>query len=152
MSEENKNERIQAIEERVKYAEKKIRADREEMKKKAVTISLELLKGVEYKEEFPVKLVNGTIGLLTIRPLSEGEVIEIFSKMGMDRINKLGKEGSIEDYEFFWHLCSTSSGIPIDLIKKTFAMGESAVVGERVLELSGFSDNTEKELESFPEK
>mgnify|MGYP006909287365 CR=1 FL=1 len=151
---ENKSneERIQAIENRVENARQKIVADRAEMRKKAVAVSLELLNGIEYKEDFPVKFINGTIGLLVIRPLAEGEIIEIFSKMGMDRINRMGKSGTIEDYEFFWHLCSASTGFPIELIKKTFAMGESAVVGERILEMSGFSEKSEENMESFPEK
>ena len=44
------------------------------MKLKAVKITEKLLKGTTLIEEVPVKLIGGTIGLLTIRALGEGEI------------------------------------------------------------------------------
>lgn len=139
---------------RVEDARNKIQAEREEMKKGATKISAQMLKGITYEEEYPVKLIGGSVGLLTIRPLAEGEIIQIFSEIGIDRLNKMGTSDQlkVEDYEFFWSVVSASSGIPRDLIKKTFAVGESSIVGQHILEMSGFGANAGDKIERFPSK
>jgi len=149
MSNENKNT---AMAERVEAAKKKIIAEREEMKKGAVKLTAKLLKGIKYEEDFPVKLVDGTRGLLTIRPLAEEEMITIFDQLGGERMQNMGSSDglSLEDYEFFWAVVSISSGMDTKLIRSTFAMGESAVVGQRILEISGMVDGASDQVETFP--
>ena len=139
---------------RVEDAKAKIQAERDELRKGASKISAQMLKGITYEEEYPVKLVGGNVGLLTIRPLAEGEIIQIFSEIGIDRLNKMGASDQlkVEDYEFFWSVVSASSGIPKDLIKKTFAVGESSIVGQHILEMSGFGANAGDKIEKFPSK
>ena len=150
-NEENKNT---AMAERVEAAKRKIIAEREEMKKGAVKLTAKLLKGIRYNEDFPVKLIDGTRGLLSIRPLAEEEMVTIFDRLGVDRVSNMGKgDGlSLDDYEFFWTVVAVSSGIDIDLIKQTFSMGESAAAGQRILEISGMVESAPDEVERFPEK
>lgn len=137
---------------RVEEAKQKIMLEREAMRKEGTKISAKMLQGITYDEEYPVKLIGGKIGLLTIRPLAEGEIIQIFSEIGVDRLNQMGQSDQlkVEDYEFFWSVVSASSGIPKDLIKKTFAVGESSIVGQHILEMSGFGANAGDKIEKFP--
>jgi predicted Holliday junction resolvase-like endonuclease len=139
---------------RVEEAKQKIQAERELMRKEGTKISAKMLQGITYEEEYPVKLIGGNVGLLVIRPLAEGEIIQIFSEIGIDRLNKMGTSDQlkVEDYEFFWSVVSASSGIPKDLIKKTFAVGESSIVGQHILEMSGFGANAGDKMERFPSK
>ncbi len=151
--EEMEAKRIEDARLRVEEAKKTYLERKSKYKGKAFKITQELLEGIDMKDVVYVKLINGEIGELIIRPLAEGEVIHIFSEVGFDRIEELGQGGfSIEDYEFFWSVVSVSSGIPKELIKKTFAVGESALVGNKILELSGFAEGTVEEIESFPEE
>lgn len=136
---------------RVEQAKKKILQEREDMKKGAIKLTAKLLKGIKYEEEFPVKLVNGQIGLITIRPLAEEEMITIFDDLGLDRVSNMGQGSglSLEDYEFFWSVVAASSGFDKKIIKTTFAMGESAAVGQRILEISGMIETAPDEVEKF---
>ena len=140
------------MENRVEAARRSIVAEREEMKKNAPKLTKKLLQGVEYEEDFPVKLANGDVGLLTIRAMAEGELVSVFSDMGLERLGNLGQntELSVEDYDFFWSVVSASSGLPKELIKRTFAMGESSIVGQRILEISVFGANSGEQVEKFP--
>ena len=150
-NEKNKNT---AMAERVEAAKNKVIAEREAMKKGAIKITAKLLKGIIYEEDFPIKLVNGDVGLITLRPLAEEEMVQIFEQLGTERIEKMGKSNSltIEDYEFFWAIVAVSTGLDKNLIKKTFAMGESAVAGQRIMELSGMVESSGTDVERFPEK
>jgi hypothetical protein len=143
-----------AMTQRVEEAKRKILEERDAMRKGATKISAQMLKGITYEEEYPIKLIGGNVGLLTIRPLAEGEIIQIFSDIGIDRLNAMGQSDqlNVEDYEFFWSVVSASSGIEKDLIKKTFAVGESSIVGQHILEMSGFGANAGDKLEKFPIK
>jgi len=135
---------------RVEEARKKIMAEREEFKKKAPKITQQLLKGIEYKEDVVVKLKDDSYGVLTISALGEGEVLDIMNKFGIGRLSKMGEDDiNIENFEFFWNLIEASSGLPKKAIKTNFAIGESPIVGMRILEISGFGRNVEKETESF---
>ena len=146
-------EKLEATRLRVEEAKKIYLERKSKYKGKSLQITRELLEGIDTHDTVYVKLINGEIGELVIRPLAEGEVIEIFSEVGFDRIEELGQgDFAIEDYEFFWSVVSISTGIPKDLIKKTFAIGESALVGNKILELSGFAEDVPEEIESFPEK
>jgi len=146
-------EKLEAAKARVEEAKKIYLERRSKYKGKALQITHELLEGIDVHDTVYVKLINGEIGELLIRPLAEGEVIQIFSEVGFDRIEELGQgEFDIKDYEFFWSVVSVSTGIPKDLIKKTFAIGESALVGNKILELSGFAEGVPEEIEFFPEK
>jgi hypothetical protein len=141
-----------AMAKRVEEAKTKIIADREAMKKGAVKITAKLLKGVSYTEQFPVRLVNGTVGLITIRPLAEEEMITVFDQLGVERMQNMGgSDGlSLDDYEFFWTIVSIASKLDKKLIKQTFAMGESAAAGQRILEISGMIDSAGTDVERFP--
>ncbi len=146
-------ERLEAAKLRVEEAKQEYLDRRKKHKGKALKITRELLGGIDIKDVVYVKLVNGEFGELEIRPLAEGEIIQIFSDIGFDKIEQIGQgEFSIQDYEFFWSVVSASTGIPKELIRKTFAIGESALVGNRILELSGFAEGTAEEIESFPKK
>lgn len=140
------------MEDRVEDARKKIVAEREAMRLNAPKLTKQMLQGVEYEEDFPVKLANGEVGLLTIRAMAEGELVEVFADMGLERLGNLGQssELSVEDYDFFWSVVAASTGYPKSLIKRTFAMGESSIVGQRILEISGFGANTGDQVEKFP--
>ena len=148
--EQDKRRKAQAA--RVEEARAKMFAEREELKKRATKITAKMLKGVAYHEDYPVKLINGTVGLLQITPLAEGQIIQIFSEIGLDRLSALGESEQLDlkDYEFFWSVVSASSGLDQELIKKTFAVGESSIVGQRILEMSGFTAGAGEELENFP--
>jgi len=124
---------------------------KEKFKGKAIKISEEILKGIEYTELAYVKLVNGQMGEIDIRPLAEGECMAIFAEVGLDVVETIGSGefNNIEDYMFFWSVVSQSTGLPIDLIKKSFAVGESAILAVRILEMSGLSETAETEVEDF---
>jgi len=149
---DNKSPKVEAMEDRVDAARNKIIAEREAMRVNAPKLTKQMLQGVEYEEEFPVKLANGDVGLLTIRAMAEGELVEVFADMGLERLGNLGQnsELSVEDYDFFWSVVAASSGYPKALIKRSFAMGESSIVGQRILEISGFGANTGDQVEKFP--
>jgi|SaaInl8_200m_RNA_FD_contig_21_933352_length_648_multi_5_in_0_out_0_1 hypothetical protein len=140
--------------ERVEAARKKILEDRRGLVESSPKISKQLLEGVEYTEEIVVKLKDGSYGVLDISCLSEGELLEAFTVLGLDKLDGLGNaedesKFSVDDYKFFWKLISLATDLDVKLISKTFAMGESSMVGQRILEISGASgDNVEK----FPEK
>ncbi len=145
--------RLEAARLRVEEAKKIYLERKSKYKGKALQITHELLEGIDMQDVAYVKLINGEMGELVIRPLAEGEVIQIISEVGFDRIEDLGRGTfDIKDYEFFWSVVSASSGIPRELIKKTFAVGESALVGNKILELSGFTEEMAEEVESFPEE
>ena len=145
-------EKLEAVRLRVEEAKKIYLERRSKYKGKSLKITQDLLEGIDVTDIVYVKLINGEIGELVVRPLAEGEVIHIFSEVGFDRIEELGQgKFDIKDYEFFWSVVSISTGIPKELIKKTFAVGESALVGNKILELSGFAEGTAEEIESFPE-
>lgn len=149
----SETKKLEAAKARVDEAKKIYLERKNKYKGKALQITQHLLEGIDAHDTVYVKLVNGEIGELVIRPLAEGEVIQIFSEVGFDRIEELGQgKFDIKDYEFFWSVVSISTGIPKDLIKKTFAIGESALVGNKILELSGFAEGVAEEIESFPEK
>jgi len=148
-----KQAKKQASAERVQAAKVKIQKKKKVDKAKGIRITAKLLKGKSVTDEVPVKLITGEVGLLPIRALGEGEIIEIFADVGMDRINNMGSgELDAKDYDFFWSLVSVSSGIKKALIKQSFALGESAKAGQAVLELSGFGADAETEVESFPKE
>ena len=150
-----KNEAREAARERIEAKRDEFKARREAYKGKAVQITAELLEGIDLRDTVFVKMINGDIGELTIRPLGEGEIINLFAKVGFDRLQDIGSEErdfDVKDYEFFWELVSISSGLPVELIKKSFAVGESASVGNVILEMSGFSEDVEDEVEGFPEE
>lgn len=140
-----------AMAQRVEEARLKIIAEREEKRAGAVKITAQLLKGIDYEEEVVVRLVNGQYGLLTIKPLAEGKIIELFAELGINRLENLGQSGklSLEDYDFFWSIVALSSKIDKELLKSTFAVGESSIVAQRVLKISGFTEGTSEEVESF---
>jgi len=145
-------EKLEAVRLRVEEAKKIYLERKSKYKGKSLKITQDLLEGIDVTDIVYVKLINGEIGELVVRPLAEGEVIHIFSEVGFDRIEELGQgKFDIKDYEFFWSVVSISTGIPKELIKKTFAVGESALVGNKILELSGFAEGTAEEIESFPE-
>lgn len=148
----SKEENRKAALERVENARKKMQEDREKFAKDAPKITKQLLEGVNYKEEIPVLLKNGDYGILEISALSESELLEAFAVLGMDKLQSLGEDGAelgIEDYDFFWTLIALSTGLDKELIKHAFAMGESSMVGQRILEISGA---TGEDVETFPEK
>ena len=144
------SEELKAQEERVKSAKAQYLDRKNKYKNIAVKISEELLKGIDLREDAYVKLITGQIGVVTIRPLAEGEIMEVFGYVGLTNIENIGSGGfKTEDYDFFWTLVSVSTGLPKELIKTTFAMGESATLATRILELSGFSGTPEEEIEDF---
>ena len=156
MSSEKTKEQLRE-EARLRVEEKKQEfiARKEKYKGKALRITAELLEGIDFEDTVFVKLKNGEVGELTIRPLGEGEIIKIFDDVGFEAIEDMTKDEDsfdLKDYQFFWAIVSASSGLPIDLIKKTFAIGESASVGNVVLEMSGFSPDAGDVVEGFPEK
>lgn len=120
-------------------------------KGKAIQISNEILKGIDLTEEAYVKLVNGEYGEVTIRPLAEGEMMALLSDIGFNVLEGIGAkdEFNTEDYNFFWAVVSVSTGLDKELIKKTFAMGESATLANRILEISGFGIELEEEITDF---
>lgn len=145
------NDQKEAMAARVKDARIRILAEREDKKKGAVKLTNKLLKGVGYKEEIPVKLVTGDYGLLEINALGEGKIVEIFDEVGLANLQSSEEGFSKDQYNFFWSLVAASSGLDKKLIKKTFALGESAIVGQVILQISGFGDTAAEDVESFPE-
>jgi len=139
------------IEARVAEKKKQWEDRKKKFKGKAIKISNELLQGIQYSEEAYVKLFDGTIGEVDIRPLAEGEMMAILADVGLDMFEGLGENDKFdaEDYSFFWSIVSASTGLDKDLIKKTFAVGESATLANRILEISGFSPDAEQEIEDF---
>ena len=139
------------IEARVAEKKKEWDARKEKYKGKAFKISNELLKGIDFSEEAYVRLVNGDYGEVTIRPLAEGEMMEILSEVGLEVLEGLNQKGqfSTKDYDFFWTIVSISTRLEKELIKKTFAVGESATLANRILEISGFTPDADKEIEDF---
>jgi hypothetical protein len=155
MDENQKIDPGEAMSKRVEDARKKVLAERESLKGKATKITAEILLGVDYKEEIVIKLIDGTYGLLEIHPLGEGQIIDTFAQMGgekMKRFTNITAETTLspEDYDFFWTIVSISSRIDKELLKKTLVLGESSYAAMKVLEISGFGANTDKELDSFP--
>lgn len=148
------NDQKEAMATRVQDARIRILAEREDKKKGAVKLTNKLLKGISYKEEIPVRLVTGDYGLLEINALAEGDIVEIFDEVGLSTLQASGEEGgfSKEQYNFFWSLVAASSGLDKKLIKKTFALGESAIVGQVILQISGFGDTAAEDVETFPEQ
>jgi hypothetical protein len=147
------DEEKSAMADRVQEARFKILEDRKELAKGAVKLTNKLLKGVGYKEEIPVRLITGEYGLLEINALAEGEIVEILDEVGLSNLQAKGEDAfSKEQYNFFWALVAASSGLDKKLIKKTFALGESAVVGNVILQISGFGEGAAEEVESFPEQ
>ena len=145
------NERKAEIEARVAEKKAEWEARKQKYKGNAIKISNEILKGIDFSEEAYVKLVNGTFGEVTIRPLAEGEMMEVLSQVGLEALEGLDKKAEFksEDYDFFWIIASVSTGLDKELIKKTFAIGESATLANRILEMSGFTPETEEEIEGF---
>ena len=152
MSEKIEIDPREAMAQRVEEARKRMFADRDKHRANAAKITAELLNGIDIKEDIVVKLINGQYGLLELRPLAEGEIVKIFSSVGIGKITKLSASGefSMDDYDFFWSLVSASSGIDKELLKKTLVMGESSIAAQKILELSGFSPDSNKEIDSFP--
>ena len=150
--EEIKPEQIRKAEIEARVAEKKTewQTRKEKFKGKAVKISNEILKGIDLSENAYVKLIDGSVGEVVIRPLAEGEMMGIIADVGIDVLQELGKsQFSIKDYDFFWSIVSASTDLEKELIKKTFAVGESAILGNRILEISGFASDTEQQIEDF---
>ena len=148
----SKEENRKAAQERIEKARSKITEERKVLAKDAPKISAQLLEGTNYSEEIIVMLKTGAYGKLEISALSEGELLEAFAVLGMDKLQNLGEdetEFQVEDYEFFWKLIALSTGFDKELIRKSFAMGESSMVGQRILEISGGAGN---DVETFPEK
>lgn len=143
----------QARRARIEDARKKILTDREKFRGEASKLTNELLIGTDYTEDVIVKLISNPqkYGTVTIRPLSEGEMIGIFAKFGPDKMNSIGKN-RIEDYDFYWSVVEKSTGLDLNAMKKSFVMGESVIMGDRVLEISGLGPETGAEVESFPKK
>ena len=138
------------IESRVAEKKAEYLARKDKYKGKALKISEEILLGIQYTETAYVLLFNGQMGEVEIRPLAEGETMAIFAEVGLDVIETIGQGNfDAKDYDFFWAVVSQSTDLPIDLIKKTFAVGESATLATKILEMSGFSDSTETEVEDF---
>lgn len=136
---------------RIEEARKKILTDRKQFESQAVNVTDEILNGTDYTEEVLVKMTGKRWGKVTIRPLSEGELISLFSKLGNDRLNNVGKN-PIEDYDFYWQVVEKSTGLNLDKLKKAFVMGESVLLGDRILEISGLREDNPEKVESFPEK
>jgi len=147
MSENEKKASIEADVQRKRdeYIERK-----KKFEGKAINLSEQILKGIVYEEDYYVRLVNGDVGLIVIRPLAEGEVVGLIDDIGLEVLENIGKSTfSQKDYDFFWSVVSQSTGLPKDLIKKTFAIGESAMMATRILEISGFTEGTTEEVENF---
>lgn len=142
-------ERLEAMALRVDAAREKLRRDREAFKAKAPLLTAEILQGIDYSEEAVVKLKDGSYGKVVIRPISEEEGIGIFAKIDRESLVKESEDLALEDYEFFWTIVSISTGLPADLIKKSFAIGESAMLGARILEMSGITEKSGDEVEDF---
>jgi len=150
MSKEITKEKQEEISNRV--AEKKAEYDarKKANQGKAIKLSAEILQGIDFSEEAYVKLVDGRIGAVQIRPLGEGEMMSVLSKVGMEALEGFGQGQLTEkDYDFFWSVVALSTGYKKDLIKKTFAMGESATLANRIMEISGFGAGVEDEIEDF---
>jgi len=143
-------EKKKEIEDRV-AAKKAEWADRKKKYKgKAIKLSEEILQGIAYEELAYVKLFDGTIGEVTIRPLAEGEMMSVLAQIGMDKLDNFGSgDFTEEDYDFFWTIVSVSTGLKKESIKKTFAVGESAIIANRIMDISGFSEDVEGEVEDF---
>ena len=149
---QEEKERLEAMAKRVDEARKTLRAKRESVKAKAPLLTREVLEGIDYSEEAVVKLVNGKYGKVIIHPLAEGVGIGAFAKLdlsGLRDVDKPSNSFTKEEYEFFWSIVAASTGLPVKLIKKTFAIGESALLTERILEMSGLGPETEDEVEDF---
>jgi len=147
MSENEKKASIEADVQRKRdeYIERK-----KKFEGKAINLSEQILKGIVYEEDYYVRLVNGDVGSITIRPLAEGEVVGLIDDIGLETLENIGKSAfSQKDYDFFWSVVSQSTRLPKDLIKKTFAIGESAMMATRILEISGFTEGTTEEVENF---
>ena len=148
--EEKEEKEREAISNRVADKKAEYDARKKAYAGKAIKLSAEILQGINYEEEAYVKLVNGTVGAITIRPLGEGEMMKVLSQVGLDALEKFGQtELTEKDYDFFWSIVSIATEYPKELIKKTFAMGESATLANRIMEISGFAEGVDKELEDF---
>jgi len=150
----NKNKKTKEREEaqkRIEEARKKIMLERERFKGKVPQITNQLLEGVNYSEDVIVKLKDGSYGNLKISSLSEGQLLDAFAVLGMDKLQEIESGGDldIKDYDFFWTIVSMSTELDKELIKKTFASGEAAWVAQKILEISGAAG---EDIESFPEK
>jgi len=139
------------IEKRVAEKKAEWEARKTKLKGKAFKISNEILNGIDLSEIAYVNLINNTVGEVTIRPLAEGQMMQIIADIGLDVLQGLGSksEFTAKDYDFFWSIVSASTGLDKELIKKTFKIGESAILGNYILEMSGFATETEKEIEDF---
>jgi len=150
VKDEKAKQREEALK-RIAEARERILEQRRKQVKDAPKITQQLLEGVNYTEEIPVMLKDGSYGMLEISALSEGELMEAFKVLGAEKLSRIDEENvfDIDDYDFFWTLIALSTGLDKELIKKSFRSGESVTVGQRILQISGVGG---EEIESFPEE
>ena len=79
MSKELTPEEREAISNRVQEKKAEYEARKRKYAGKAIKLSAEILSGIAYEEEAYVKLVNGTVGEVIIRPLAEGEMMAVLA-------------------------------------------------------------------------
>jgi hypothetical protein len=146
-----KERKRKEAQERIDAARRKIQDERKGLLDKAPLITKQLLEGTNYKEKMVVKLKTGDFGVMEISSLGEGDLIEAFEILGLDRLEDTEEDVKFEvtDYDFFWTLIEKSTGFEKKLLKKSLAMGESSIVGQRILEISGAAGN---DVETFLEK
>jgi len=128
---------------RVEEARKRIQAEREKLLKEAPKLTAELLQGVAVSEEVPVRLKNGKFAKITVHALSEGDMLEALASKPNLNLGNL----TISDYDVLVKIATKATDFDEEQLKQGLAFGESAVIANKALELSGFGQ--EKEIESF---
>ena len=128
---------------RVEEARKKILAEREKLLREAPRLTAELLQGPALSEEIVVKLKTGKHAKITVRALSEGEMLEALASKPNLSLGNL----TIGDYDVLVKIAAKATDFTEEQLKNGLAFGESAAIAGKVFELSGFG--RESEIESF---